>query len=200
MDHLDTLLSELEAFGEANDAAHSERGRRMLNITRDTGQLLAVLMQASGAQRVLEIGTSNGYSTLWLARTAQKMGGRVATVELAADKVAMAAANFERAQLQHVIEQLQGDAGTVLREAPDGAWDFIFLDSARSQYQAWWPQLDRVLAPGGVLVVDNASSHYAEMAAFLETIGSDARYTSSLVPVGKGEFIAIKNRSHVRGL
>lgn len=192
--HLDTLLSELEAFGVANDAEHSERGRRMLNITRDTGQLLAVLMQARGARQVLEIGTSNGYSTLWLARAALGLGGKVATVELAPDKAAMAAANFERAQLQHVIEQLHGDAGAVLHEAADSAWDFIFLDSARSQYHAWWPDLDRVLAPGGVLVVDNASSHYAEMAAFLEAIGSDARYTSSLVPVGKGEFIAVKSR------
>lgn len=192
-DHLDTLLSELEAFGEANDAGNSERGRRMLNITRDTGQLLAVLMHARGARRVLEIGTSNGYSTLWLARAAHRIGAKVTTVELAADKVAMARVNFERAQLQGMIEQLEGDAGAVLAGAPDHAWDFIFLDSARSQYQQWWPQLDRVLAPGGVLVVDNASSHYDEMAAFLAAIGADVRYTSCLATVGKGEFIAVKN-------
>ena len=80
----------------------------------------------------------------------------------------------------------------MLRDAPDGGHDFIFLDSARSQYEAWWPQLDRVLAAGGVLVVDNASSHYGEMAAFLDSIRADARYTSCLVPVGKGEFIAVK--------
>lgn len=189
---VDTLLSELEAFGIANDAAHTERGSRMLNITRDTGELLAVLIQARSARRLLEIGTSNGYSTLWLARAAQALQGTVVTIELAADKFAMAQANFARTQLAPVIEQKLGDAAEVLRAAQDGAWDFIFLDSARSQYQAWWPQLDRVLAPGGVLVVDNATSHYDEMAAFLDGIRGDARYTTCLVPVGKGEFIAVK--------
>ncbi len=192
---VDTLLSELEAFGIANDAVQTERGSRMLNITRDTGELLAVLIRARGARRLLEIGTSNGYSTLWLARAAQALQGTVVTVEQAGDKFAMAQANFARAQLAGVIEQKLGDAADVLRAAQDGACDFIFLDSARGQYQAWWPQLDRVLAPGGVLVVDNATSHYEEMAAFLDGIRLDTRYTSCLVPVGKGEFIAVKARN-----
>ena len=67
MDPLDGLLAELEEFGKRNDGSTTERPRRMLNITRDTGELLAVLVRATMARRVLEIGTSNGYSTLWLA-------------------------------------------------------------------------------------------------------------------------------------
>ncbi|MGX9786824.1 O-methyltransferase [Janthinobacterium lividum] len=192
LDTLDTLLSELEAFGNANDAAHVERASRMLNITRDTGELLAVMVHARGARRVLEIGTSNGYSTLWLARAVQALGGSVVTVEKAQDKFDMAHANFVRAQLQGVIGQLLADAGDVLRDAADGAYDFIFLDSARQQYESWWPQLDRVLAAGGVLVVDNASSHYADMAGFIDAIRADSRYTACLATVGKGEFIAVK--------
>ena len=66
-DSLETLKAELERFGQANDAATNERPRRMLNITRDTGEFLVVLVRATAARRVLEIGTSNGYSTLWLA-------------------------------------------------------------------------------------------------------------------------------------
>ncbi|MED5594572.1 MULTISPECIES: O-methyltransferase [Janthinobacterium] len=193
IDTLDTLLSELEAFGSSNDAAHTERASRMLNITRDTGELLAVLVHAHGARRLLEIGTSNGYSTLWLARAARSLGGSVVTVEKAQDKFDMAHANFARAQLQGVIGQLLADAGDVLRDAADGAYDFIFLDSARQQYAQWWPQLDRVLAAGGVLVVDNASSHYADMADFLDAIRADSRYTTCLATVGKGEFIAVKS-------
>ncbi|MCM2567147.1 O-methyltransferase [Janthinobacterium kumbetense] len=192
IDTLDTLLSELEAFGNTNDAAHTERASRMLNITRDTGELLAVLVHARGARRVLEIGTSNGYSTLWLARAVQPLGGSVVTVEKAQDKFDMAHANFVRAQLQGVIGQLLADAGDVLRDAADGAYDFIFLDSARQQYESWWPQLDRVLAAGGVLVVDNASSHYADMAGFVDAIRADSRYMACLATVGKGEFIAVK--------
>jgi predicted O-methyltransferase YrrM len=189
---IDALLRELEAFGEDNDHTHTQRERRMLNITRDTGALLAVLVQARGARRLLEIGTSNGYSTLWLARAARALGGAVTTVELSDYKFALAQANFARAGLGASIRPLLADAGAVLAGAADGAYDFVFLDSERSQYQAWWPQIERVLCCGGVLVVDNATSHYAEMAAFLEGIGAHAGFTSCLVPVGKGEFIAVK--------
>src|SRR2546425_2221981 len=75
MDPLNALLIELEQFGRANDGSTTERPRRMLNITRDTGELLAVLVRATMARRVLEIGTSNGYSTLWLASAARAIGG-----------------------------------------------------------------------------------------------------------------------------
>ena len=75
---LQSLLAELEQFGRANDSETTERPRRMLNITRATGEFLAVLVRATGARRVLEIGTSNGYSTLWLADAARVIGGAVA--------------------------------------------------------------------------------------------------------------------------
>lgn len=193
-DQIDALLLELERFGIDNDDTQHERGRRMLNITRDTGELLAVLVQARAARRILEIGTSNAYSTIWLARAASQIGGAVTTVELAQDKFAMAQTNLARAGLQGSVTQLLADATLVLQDSPAGAYDLVFLDSARGQYQAWWPNLIRVLDDGGVLVVDNAVSHHAEMADFLAAISADAGFTSCLVPVGKGEFIAVKNR------
>ena len=76
---LEQLKRELELFGEQNDGAQQSRGSKMLNITRDTGELLAVLVQTRGAAAVLEIGTSNGYSTLWLAEAVKRLGGRVTT-------------------------------------------------------------------------------------------------------------------------
>src|ERR671922_2249228 len=102
-DSLQVLLSELERFGEANDNATAERPRRMLNITRDTGEFLAVLVQATAARRVLEIGTSNGYSTLWLASAARAIGGKVTTIEVAEYKVGLARANFARSGLDAAI-------------------------------------------------------------------------------------------------
>jgi predicted O-methyltransferase YrrM len=190
---LRTLLVELEAFGHANDSATGDRPRRMLNITRDTGELLAVLVRATNARRVLEIGTSNGYSTLWLAQAVQALGGRVTTVELSEFKIAMAEANFARSGLGTVISQVKADAGRVLAEAADAAFDLVFLDSERTQYPAWWPDIRRVLRPGGLLVVDNATSHVQEMAVLKALVEADASFTTCVATVGNGEFLAVRS-------
>ncbi len=189
---LDTLKAELERFGEANDAATSERSRRMLNITRDTGEFLAVLVRAMAARRVLEIGTSNGYSTLWLAEAASEIGGCVTTVEFAQHKVDLAAANFARAGLSPTITLVHDDAGRFLQRSADAAYDLIFLDSERPEYPGWWPQLRSVLRPGGLLVVDNATSHAEQMAPFVALVNADAGFATCLVPLGNGEFMAAK--------
>jgi predicted O-methyltransferase YrrM len=189
---LDALLTELEQFGKTNDDSNRERPRRMLNITRDTGELLSVLVRATVARRVLEIGTSNGYSTLWLAGAARAIGGAVTTVELSEYKVGLASTNFRRSGLARYISLLHDDAGGVLRQAADSAYDLVFLDSERPEYPGWWPDLRRVLRPGGLLVVDNAISHRAEMAPFVTLVAADRRFVTSLVPVGNGEFLAVK--------
>ena len=190
---LQSLLAELEAFGAANDEAHQDRPRRMLNITRDTGELLAVLVRALGARRVLEIGTSNGYSTLWLASAARAIGGRVSTVELSEYKAQLAAANFARAGLAPCIEQVLEDAGSLLARQDSASVDLLFLDSERPEYPGWWPDLRRVLRPGGLLVVDNATSHAEQLAPFVALVEADADFTTCLVPVGNGEFLATRS-------
>jgi predicted O-methyltransferase YrrM len=189
--HLTALLDELAAFGDMHDDDPAHHASRMLNITPDTGAFLGVLVKAVGARRILEIGTSNGYSTLWLAN-AVGSAGIVTTVELAPAKIALARANFARARLAGRIDQLEGDAGPLLAGLEDGAYDLLFLDSLRSAYLAWWPDLKRVLRPGGLLVVDNATSHPQDMADFTAAVHADSGFTTSLVPVGKGEFLAVK--------
>ena len=189
---LDALKAELERFGEANDTVNTERPRRMLNITRDTGELLSVLVRAMPARRVLEIGTSNGYSTLWLAEVARAIGGQVTTVELSAFKIGLASENFARSGLSSFITSIHDDAGRVLERSEADAYDLIFLDSERPEYPGWWPDLPRVLRPGGLLVVDNATSHPEQMAPFVALVKADAGFTTSLVPVGNGEFLAVK--------
>jgi predicted O-methyltransferase YrrM len=189
---LQELLSELEQFGASNDNNITDRPRRMLNITRDTGAFLSVLIRATNAQHVLEIGTSNGYSTLWLADASNAIGGKVTTVEFSEYKFNLAAQNFNRSNLSSTIKQIQGDAGNVLSEAENNSYDLIFLDSERSEYLSWWPDLKRVIRPGGLLVVDNAISHSHEMAPFISLVESDQDFVTSLVPVGKGEYLATR--------
>ena len=194
-DSLAALKTELEGFGKANDAQTVERPRRMLNITRDTGEFLAILVRATLARRVLEIGTSNGYSTLWLAEAARAVGGSVTTVEASAFKARLAQENFSRSGLAARIELILDDAGRVLSRSESAVFDLVFLDSERKEYPGWWADVRRVLRPGGLLVVDNATSHEAEMAPFVALVRADAQFVSTLVPVGNGEFVAVKGLS-----
>ena len=189
---LPELLRELEAFGKTNDATGPERPKRMLNITRDTGEFLALLVRATKAVRILEIGTSNGYSTLWLASACETAGAHVTTVELSEYKIGLAAENFRRGQMETFISLHQGDATAFLSAASPSSFGFIFLDSERPRYVGWWTDLKRVLAPSGLLVVDNATSHPAEMAEFVALVRTDSAFTTSLVDVGNGEFLAVK--------
>ena len=187
------LRSELEALGDRHDAQTPEHDERLLNITPDTGAFLGVLVRACRPGRILEIGTSNGYSTLWLAEAAAAAGGRITTVEHRPAKAALARATFARASGLAPISLEVDDAGDVLGRAAAGAWDFIFLDADRVHYAAWWPELRRTLAGGGVLVVDNAVSHAAEVAPLIEAVTADPAFRAVLVPIGKGEFVACRS-------
>jgi predicted O-methyltransferase YrrM len=191
-DSVETLKTELERFGEANDAATNERPRRMLNITRDTGEFLSVIVRATVARQVLEIGTSNGYSTLWLAEAARAINGSVMTVEFAEYKAGLASTTFLRSGLSPFITLIHDDAGHLLQQSDASAYDLIFLDSERPEYPGWWPHLRRVLRPGGLLIVDNATSHVEQMAPFVALVKADPAFTTCLVPIGKGEFLAVK--------
>ena len=191
-DSVAALRLELERFGKANDGATNARSARMLNITRDTGELLSVLVRASAARRILEIGTSNGYSTLWLAEAARAIGGSVTTVEMSEYKVSLARPNFARSGLDPYINLIHSDAGEFLRRSEQAAFDLVFLDSERTEYPGWWPRLREVLRPGGLIVVDNATSHAPELAPFVALVSADPQFTACLVPVGNGEYVAVK--------
>ncbi|MGL5155889.1 MAG: O-methyltransferase, partial [Aeromonas veronii] len=181
---LEQLKRQLEQLGERNDSMQQARHRKLLNITRDTGELLSVLVQTRGAQAVLEIGTSNGYSTLWLAEAVRRLEGHVTTIELDEDKRVLAHDNFQRAGLAPWVTLLAGDAGELLPTLPQAGYQLIFLDSDRQHYRAWLPQIRRLLAPRGLLVVDNAISHRSEMVEWMNEVGQDPAFATSLVPVG----------------
>ncbi len=189
---LAALLQELEAFGKQNDAQTTDRSHRTLNITPETGEFLLLLIRALTAKRVLEIGTSNGYSTLWLAQAVQPLDGKVTTLENSIYKVELARINFSRAEMGRWINSQLVQAGDFLKQQGASTFDFVFLDSDRKEYAGWWQDLQRILVVGGLLVVDNAVTHAKELEDFARVVRQTPGYITSIVPVGNGELMILK--------
>jgi predicted O-methyltransferase YrrM len=169
-----------------HDQAQGDRVARFRNLEPDTAELLGVLVRAVRARRVLELGTSNGHSTLWLADAVEATGGRVQSIELDPRRTALARTNLERAGLAALVELRTADAADALAEFPSDAWEFVFLDAERPHYLSYLPDLLRVIDPGGTLAVDNAISHAEELREFRELVSSEQRLTTVLVPIGAG--------------
>ena len=185
------LLETLARFGEDNDALETARPRRMLNVTRDTGRLLWILVGATRAARILEVGTSNGFSTIWLADAARAIGGRVTTLEVNPDKIALARANLASAGLERVVDIVEGPAAESLARLT-GPFDLVFLDADRPSYLTYLELVVPRLRPGGLLVADNVTSHASELADFLAGVKSHPQLFSVTVPIGNGEEIALR--------
>lgn len=190
---LEHLLDQIYDFGMVYDGENHKHDEKMLNITPDTGRFLSILIQSCDAKRVLEIGTSNGYSTLWLAFAVSQIGGHVVTIEISRRKHEMAIENFKKSGLESHIMPLLQDARTFLDTCKDSSCDFIFLDAERPQYCQYWKKLDRVLKRYGLLVVDNAiSPKPEELKEFVELINNTCRYESQVINIGKGELLFLK--------
>ena len=189
-DRLRAFLTELYEFGRRNDAAHTAYGERMLNITPDTGELLRMLVIAGNLRRVLELGTSNAYSTIWLADGCRQVGGTVVTIDKSARKHAMALENIRRAGLESQVDARLADVGDLLPGLRD--FDLVFLDTNRDAYVDWWPDLQRTVRAGGLLVVDNAVSHGHELEAFVQLLAQTRGYSRVLLPIGNGELVVLR--------
>ena len=188
---LTAVLDDLARYGEDNDARENERSRRMLNITPDTGRLLWILVKSAGAKRILEVGTSNGYSTIWLADAARETGGRVTSLEVDPEKIKLARENLTRAGLADRAEIVQGRAADSLGGLP-GPFDFCFLDADRPSYLTYLELIVPKLAVRGLIVADNVTSHAQELQYYLTRVKSHPALFSVTVPVGKGEEISLK--------
>jgi predicted O-methyltransferase YrrM len=180
------LATEVLSASRRHDARQTDRLARYRNLEPETAALLGVLIRSMGARRVLEIGTSNGYSTLWLGDAVEATGGHVLTLEIDPARTAEARDNLERAGLSDRVECRTQGAAQALAEQPPDAWEFVFLDAERPQYAAFWNRLVETIEPGGLLAIDNAISHASELTQVQTRIAADARLTSALVPIGAG--------------
>ena len=165
--------------------------RRLRAVTPDVGQFLRLLVKMTDARRILEVGTSGGYSTIWLASAARETGGRVTTLELDAAKVERARENLALAGVDDVVTIVEGDAHETLG-ALDGPFDLAFLDADKEFYLDFLEPVAGLLRTGGVLVADNVLSHAEDLASFRAAAESRADLECVLVPFLRGELLCLK--------
>jgi predicted O-methyltransferase YrrM len=193
MQHQRSLLADrLYAAGREHDARQDDRLARWRNVEPETAALLGVLVRTKQARRILEIGTSNGYSTIWLGDAAEDTGGMVVSVEIEPSRTALARENLAQAGVDASVELRTEDAAQALRGFPDAAFDVVFLDAERPDYIGYWADLVRTLAPAGLLVVDNVISHADELIGFLVIAENDERFDAVEVPIGAGVLLAVR--------
>ncbi len=180
-------MLELEAIDARDRMDGTPRLGRLRQIPRDTGMFIALLAAAAPAGRYLEIGTSAGYSTLWLALACRQVGRRLTTFEVLGEKAALARRSFEMTGVDDVVELVHGNALDHLGGQADVA--FCFLDAEKEAYSACYEAVVPNLVPGGILIADNAINHEATLRPMLDRALADARVDALVVPIGKGELV-----------
>ena len=185
-DEFEIFMQELYEKFHRHDLKQADRLHRYRNIEPESGQFLSMLIRAQQSKNILEIGTSTGYSTLWLAEAARQTQAMITTLEVDAERVTQAKQYATEIDLADLINFKVIDAQVYL-EAEQEIFDFILLDAERDDYVSYWPHLSRLLkAKGGLLVVDNVISHAAEVEEFIALIQQDPRFIMSTVPIGAG--------------
>ena len=186
---LSEFVAKLYADGVAHDAAQPDRLLKHRNLEPATAELLGLIVRIAGARLVVEIGTANGYSTVWLADAVGETGGRVVSVDTSTNDDAranLARADTAQPGLAKRVEFRQENGGDYLAGLPDGSVDLLFLDAERVEYESWWPHPARVLHPGAVLAIDNVLSHADEVAPFLALLAREPALAGSTIAIGKG--------------
>ncbi len=150
----------------------SSRGDwRDLNVPWEDGNTLFQLITGHGYTRALEIGTSTGHSSIWIARGLRKTGGRLITIEIDPGRRKEALANFEAAGVADIIDSRLGDAHEIVREL-EGPFDFVFSDADKEGYTDYLQVLLPKLTVGGCFTAHNVSARYAGIGEFLDTLAA----------------------------
>lgn len=163
------------------------------NISHQTAEFISMLIKISRVKNVLEIGTSNGYSTLWIADALKdsNTGGHLTTIEFYEKRQSIARENIENCNLSDYVTFKQGRALEIIPEL-DFVPDMVFIDANKAEYIQYFDLLKDKLPAGAIILADNVVSHAAKVADFLETIKNDTRYQSQVLDLPAGLLMALK--------
>lgn len=186
------MLEELERSGKENDQRESDHTRKMLNLDPKTARLVNLILRSTRRRSVLEIGTSNGYSTTWIAAALKETGGSLVTVDRNPEKHRLAEQNLERVGLRELVEFRSGNATEIARQLP-GPFDCIFFDADRTSAPDQLAVLLPKLTIDVLLLADNALSHPDQIKGYLDALAELPGFDTTIIPVGKGLSFAYRS-------
>lgn len=180
-------MHELERRDAEDRADGTPRLERLRQIPPETGRFLALWAAAAPEGAYLEVGTSAGYSALWLSLACRAAGRKLTTFEVLPEKAALARDTFLRAGVGDVVRLVEGDFLEHATEFDEVG--FCFLDAEKDLYQAVYDLVVPRLVPGGILIADNAINHQETLRPMLDAALADDRVDALIVPIGKGELV-----------
>ena len=198
------VLEELESQSnlEKNRKVDVAPNDRMLAITKETGELLNLMMRLYNAQNVLEIGMSAGYSTIWFAEALKenKKTGKIITIEQNPNKIKRAKENFEKAKVNEIIEIKEGLAMEILTELSLDTnykefFDFVFIDADKENVIEYFDKILPMVSKGGLVVTDNMvypEKYKEDMKKLSKHIRDNSNIKTITSPIGNGEEITLK--------
>ena len=163
-----------------------------LCIPKTSGEFLRFLVTCLDAKKILELGTSIGYSTLWLGLGAKETNGHVYTTEMFGPKIDMANENFKKAGLEKYITLLEGKIIDTLNTWKYGNVDFVFMDADKPRYKKYFTQITKILNDKAIIIIDNAENFAHNMRKFLETCVR-MKYQVFFLDIDNGLLIINKN-------
>ncbi|MFX0077139.1 MAG: O-methyltransferase [Candidatus Hermodarchaeota archaeon] len=181
------LLERMDAEDRIDGTSRMERLRQ---IPPEIGKFLSILAACAPKGKFIEIGTSAGYSTLWIALACIERGTKVKTFEILEEKFNLAKETFQQSEVEDLVEIVRGDARDYLEEEKNVA--FCFLDAEKEVYEDCYDLVVPNMVRGGLLVADNAINHYETLKPMIDKSLLDERVDALVVPIGKGELICRK--------
>lgn len=161
--------------------------REFWNIPKETGNFLNMLIKMNNSKRVLEIGTSNGYSGLWLLDALMKTKGHLTTIEFYDKRQSVAIENFDKCGFKGMYTPLQGQACEILeRMEPLVKFDFVFIDANKREYIEYYRLIKPHLTTGAIIAADNVNSHREKVQPFLDAIFEDKDFQSEIIDFSGG--------------
>jgi caffeoyl-CoA O-methyltransferase len=193
MKNLFEVLERLEIEDDQQREKNLQSTERNRSIPRDVGEYLSVFLRAMKPKLIVEVGTSVGYSTLWLGMSAKSFGGKVISYEIDSERANKAKQNITEAGLSDVIEIIHSDFN--FAEIPNNI-DFVFFDQEKSDYVPHFKKIFSKINPGGVIIADNVISHFEELRLYIELVRDNKECDSVMNPIGNGLEVTYKHNTN----